>query len=103
MGYLMCRQHLDMEKRISILNQRFEVLQDLFDVLESELNERGGSNLEWVVIVLLALEAFVMAWRLYNRCILDQKSGEPIAVLPILGPVGYLFSWLKAFILTCLT
>merc|ERR1719198_2622870 len=64
--YERCRQHLDVEKRVSILNQRFDVLQDLFDVLESELTEREGSRLEWVVIVLLAVEVLVMAFRLYT-------------------------------------
>lgn len=84
-----------MEKRVSILNQRFQVLQDLFDVLESELTEREGSRLEWVVILLCAVEAVVMAFRLYTRCYVNSRS----PVTPILGPVGYIFNFFKSVVL----
>lgn len=97
--YMEFRAHLEVDRRIAILNQRFEVLQDLFDVLEDELNERHGSRLAWVVILLCALEALVMGLRLYARL---HVAGTPepdggtagdgnhsLAVLPILGPLGH--------------
>merc|ERR1712039_245417 len=63
-----CKAHLDVDRRVSILNQRFEVLLDLFDFLEEELNHRQETRITWVIIVLCALEAFVMGLRLYARC-----------------------------------
>eukprot|EP00747_Dinoflagellata_sp_TGD_P083721 gnl/TRDRNA2_/TRDRNA2_162229_c1_seq1.p1 gnl/TRDRNA2_/TRDRNA2_162229_c1~~gnl/TRDRNA2_/TRDRNA2_162229_c1_seq1.p1 ORF type:complete len:645 (-),score=89.15 gnl/TRDRNA2_/TRDRNA2_162229_c1_seq1:16-1950(-) len=112
--YLLCRQHFDVDRRVSILNQRFEVLQDLFDVLEKELDERHSDRLEWVVILLCALEALVMMFRLYTRlmsgwhhpwhrhptwgshglpnatAVEEPVHKQDLAVLPILGPLGYL-------------
>jgi len=65
--YERCRQHLDVDRRVTILNQRFEVMQDLFDFLEEELNIRHGNRLEWVVIVLCAVEPCLFAMRLYQK------------------------------------
>lgn len=104
--YMRCRQYLDMEKRVSILNTRFEVLQDMFDVLEGEQNERQATRLEWVIIVLCAVEAMVMALRIYTRVVnnvtrQDAKGSgadHSLAVLPILGPLGWLFGMLKQFV-----
>jgi uncharacterized Rmd1/YagE family protein len=94
--YISCREHLDINRRVEILNQRFEVLQDLFDVFQNELNTVNEDRLEWMVIVLLALEAFVMALRLYARCHKGLFSADtsgphdkPMQILPILGPVGF--------------
>lgn len=107
--YLKCREYLDVDSRVSILNQRAEVLQDLFDVLEDELNERHDKNLEWVVIILCALEALTMAVRFYIRFMRSRKhvlldgseflnstgnftedamnTTDSLAVLPVLGPI----------------
>lgn len=65
--YEHCRQHLDLDRRVEILNQRFEVLLDLFDFLETELNDRHATRLEWVVIGLVALEVFAMCLRLFQK------------------------------------
>lgn len=96
--YARCRQHLDVAKRVSILNQRFEVLQDLFDVLDFELHEREETRLTHVIIVLCAIEAFVMALRLYTRVYASgygaSDSGS-MAITPILGTVNYIFNFLK--------
>eukprot|EP00971_Amphidinium_carterae_P209945 4164515-Amphidinium_carterae.1 len=96
--YLAFRQHLDVDSRVSVVNQRVEVLEDLFDVLESELTRRNETRLEWVVIILCAFEAFVMALRLYTRLVVGTPSvfgskflGEML-VHPFLGPAGFLAS-----------
>lgn len=65
--YLHCRGHLDLDRRIEVLNQRFQVLQDLLDVLENELNEQHATRLEWIVIWLCAVEAAFTAFRFYQR------------------------------------
>lgn len=101
--FLTCQQHMDVEKRVSILNQRFEVLQDLFDVLEREMNERNEHRLMWVIIILCALEALAMAFRLFIR-VWKGLSGNgeehtTTMFLPILGPIGYVFNLFKQMIL----
>eukprot|EP00927_Polykrikos_kofoidii_P050080 TRINITY_DN44022_c0_g1_i1.p1 TRINITY_DN44022_c0_g1~~TRINITY_DN44022_c0_g1_i1.p1 ORF type:complete len:626 (+),score=69.23 TRINITY_DN44022_c0_g1_i1:41-1918(+) len=65
--YQSCRDHLDVDQRVSVLNQRFEVLQEILEVLENELNARNGNRLKSVVIVLCACQALVMAVRYYHR------------------------------------
>lgn len=75
--YLDCRLELDIEKRVSILNNRFEVLQDMFDVLEGELNERQSNRLEWLVIVLVALCGVLLCIRLSVHLLPDAL--EPTA------------------------
>lgn len=62
--YLNWRSYLDVDSRVSILNQRFEVVQDLFDVLEGELSARQGVWLEWVIILIIAVDVFFMITRL---------------------------------------
>lgn len=72
-AYQSCRAHLDIDQRVSVMNQRFEVLQDLLEALESELNVRHGTRLEWVVIILCLLEGVVMAFRYYARVWVGHK------------------------------
>lgn len=62
--YLNWRSYLDLDSRVSILNQRFEVVQDLFDVLEGELSARQGVWLEWVIILIIAVDVSFMIFRL---------------------------------------
>eukprot|EP00415_Alexandrium_ostenfeldii_P001500 UN1500 len=74
--YLNWRQYLDLDRRVSILNQRFEVVQDLFDCLEGELNERKAAWLEWIIILIVALDAVIMAVRLYFRFINGKHAKD---------------------------
>eukprot|EP00929_Paragymnodinium_shiwhaense_P053050 TRINITY_DN26564_c0_g1_i1.p1 TRINITY_DN26564_c0_g1~~TRINITY_DN26564_c0_g1_i1.p1 ORF type:complete len:819 (-),score=145.94 TRINITY_DN26564_c0_g1_i1:56-2512(-) len=72
--YTAGREHMDLDQRVSVLNQRFEVLQDMLDVLENELNERHGTRMTWIIIVLCALEAAVMGLRLYSRVLMPLSK-----------------------------
>lgn len=86
--YETARSHLDLDRRVKVLNHRFEVLQDLFYVLETELTERSKSRLSWVVILLCAMEGAVMALRLVTR--LHRAEGEDVRpVIPIVGSLLY--------------
>mmetsp|Transcript_96018 Transcript_96018/g.299012 ORF Transcript_96018/g.299012 Transcript_96018/m.299012 type:complete len:151 (-) Transcript_96018:35-487(-) len=78
-SYLSWRQYLDLDRRVSILNQRFEVVQDLFDVLEEELNERKAAWLEWVIILIVAIDVVVMALRLYFRGLVGKQTHTGVA------------------------
>jgi uncharacterized Rmd1/YagE family protein len=35
--YIKCRRHLDISKRVNILNQRLEVMKDLYEMLHNEV------------------------------------------------------------------
>ncbi len=54
--YTMISKDLDIDSRAEVLNARLDTLKELFDMLGSELNHRHSSTLEWVVILLIAME-----------------------------------------------
>lgn len=58
--YEMMTQELDIEHRVSVLNQRLAVLQELLDMLTTELANQHSSFLEWIIIILIAVEILLM-------------------------------------------
>lgn len=54
--YEMVAHYLDCESRVSVLNQRLVILQELFDMLAAELNHQHSSRLEWIIILLIMIE-----------------------------------------------
>jgi len=54
--YIANRTHLDIDKRVDILNQRLGVLKDLYDLLQNTLNVKHGNRLEWIIIILILVE-----------------------------------------------
>lgn len=54
--YEMIVKYIDQERRVNILNQQLMVLQELLDMLTSELNTQQSSKLEWIIIFLIAFE-----------------------------------------------
>lgn len=57
--YRMMSRYLDCQSRVSVLNQRLVILQELFDMLAGELNHQYSSRLEWIIIVLILLEVVI--------------------------------------------
>mmetsp|Transcript_96636 Transcript_96636/g.277512 ORF Transcript_96636/g.277512 Transcript_96636/m.277512 type:complete len:441 (+) Transcript_96636:3-1325(+) len=57
--YVACREYLDIDKRVDILNQRLGVLKDLYDLLQNTLNVKHGNKLEWIIIILILVEVFL--------------------------------------------
>lgn len=57
--YRMTANYLDIEKRGHVLNQRLEVLHELFEMLGTELNHQHSSRLEWIIIGLIVIEVIV--------------------------------------------
>ena len=47
---------LDTNIRIKILNQKMDYAQDIASVLRQQLSEKHGIRLEWIIIVLIAVE-----------------------------------------------
>jgi len=54
--YAMTTNYLDLETRVEVLNQRLDVIHELFEMLGNELNHQHSSRLEWTIIVLIVME-----------------------------------------------
>lgn len=57
--YALVAHYLDRERRVSVLNQRLRILQELFDMLAAELNHQHSSRLEWTIIGLIVIEVLL--------------------------------------------
>lgn len=54
--YAMAANYLDVETRVEVLNQRLDVIHELFEMLGNELNHQHSSRLEWTIIGLIIME-----------------------------------------------
>eukprot|EP00906_Rhabdomonas_costata_P023872 RCo034409 len=57
--YYQCRKNMEIDKRVEILNQRLDVVHELFTMLSDELNQKHSSKLEWIIIWLILIEVIV--------------------------------------------
>ncbi|KAG6006125.1 hypothetical protein E4U21_007361 [Claviceps maximensis] len=57
--YQAVRSYLEIDQRVGLLNERLDVIADLLAVLKDQLSHGHGEKLEWIVIVLIAMEIFV--------------------------------------------
>jgi uncharacterized Rmd1/YagE family protein len=61
--YAMTANYLDLESRVEVLNQRLDVIHELFEMLGNELNHQHSSRLEWTIIGLIIVEVFLSLLR----------------------------------------
>ncbi len=54
--YNMMANYLDIKTRVEVLNQRLDIVHELFNMLGSELNHQHSSRLEWTIICLIIIE-----------------------------------------------
>jgi len=54
--YHLVAVYLDKDRRVNVLNQRLVIVQELLDMLGSELNHQHSAQLEWTIILLIVLE-----------------------------------------------
>ncbi len=54
--YAMIANYLDIKRRVEVLNQRLDVVHELFEMLGNELNHQHSSRLEWTIIGLIVIE-----------------------------------------------
>ncbi|KAJ6446438.1 LOW QUALITY PROTEIN: DUF1183 domain protein [Purpureocillium lavendulum] len=59
--YQAVRSYLEMDQRVGLLTERLDVIADLLAVLKDQLSHGHGEKLEWIVIVLIAMEIVVAA------------------------------------------
>jgi uncharacterized Rmd1/YagE family protein len=64
--YTMIANHLDLETRLEVLNQRLDIVHDLFEMLGNELNHQHSSKLEWIIIWLIVIEVIVTLLHQYG-------------------------------------
>lgn len=51
----MIADHLEIRKRVDLVNRRMDIVGYLYEILRDESNLRHASKLEWIVIVLVAM------------------------------------------------
>lgn len=54
--FIMVKKFLDIPSRVMALNQKLDVLQELFDILNSQVQDRHSNLLEMIIIVLILTE-----------------------------------------------
>lgn len=63
--YIMIKQFLDIPSRVAALNQKLDVLQELLDILNSQVQHRHSSLLEIVIILLIAVEIVISLFQFH--------------------------------------
>eukprot|EP01012_Entosiphon_sulcatum_P032218 TRINITY_DN4098_c0_g3_i1.p1 TRINITY_DN4098_c0_g3~~TRINITY_DN4098_c0_g3_i1.p1 ORF type:complete len:230 (+),score=53.97 TRINITY_DN4098_c0_g3_i1:83-772(+) len=55
-AYRAVRKDMDIDQRVNVLNQRLQIVNELFEALHQDLHNKHSSNLEWIVIWLIVVE-----------------------------------------------
>jgi uncharacterized Rmd1/YagE family protein len=63
--YVMSQKFLDIPGRVTALNQKLDVLQELLDILNSQLQHRYSSFLESIIILLIAIEILISLFQFH--------------------------------------
>lgn len=58
--YKMISNYLDLQTRVEVLNQRLNILHELFEMLGNELNHQHSTRLELVIIWLIVIEVILI-------------------------------------------
>lgn len=58
--YVKAASYLEIQKRVEILNKRLDVIHNLFGMLSNELHHQYAANLEWIIIILIAVEIVIV-------------------------------------------
>jgi len=54
-----CTEYLEYQNRVEVLNQRFQALQDMLDMIRDHQNNSHTARLEWIVIWLILIEIVI--------------------------------------------
>lgn len=63
--YVMVKKFLDIESRVMALNQKLDVLQELLDILNSQVQHRHSSLLESIIILLIIVEIMISLFQFH--------------------------------------
>jgi uncharacterized Rmd1/YagE family protein len=64
--YMMTKKYLDIPSRVMALNQKLDVLQELLDILNSQVQHRHSSLLESTIILLIVVEIIISLLGLFG-------------------------------------
>ncbi|KAG2443418.1 hypothetical protein HXX76_001776 [Chlamydomonas incerta] len=59
-------EYLELDTRAEVLNARFEVLQEMLDMLRDHKNNSHAARLEWIIIWLLLVDVILMLFQLLS-------------------------------------
>lgn len=65
MYYTMTSKFLDIPARVAALNQKLDVLQELLDILNSQLQHKHSTLLETIIIALIMIEILISVFQLH--------------------------------------
>lgn len=66
--YLQAYSYYEVEERVKIINDRLDLIKELYDMLNDDLHNKHTANLEWIVISLILIEVFVeIFWNILIR------------------------------------
>lgn len=57
--YTMIANYLDIKSRVEVLNQRLNIVHELFDMLNNELNHQHSTRLELTIVLLILIEVAI--------------------------------------------
>lgn len=63
--YIMTKKFLDIPSRVMALNQKLDVLQELLDILNSQVQHRHSSLLESIIILLIVVEIVISLFQFH--------------------------------------
>ena len=63
--YVMIKKFLDIPSRVMALNQKLDVLQELLDILSTQVQHRHSSLLESIIILLIAVEIIISLFQFH--------------------------------------
>ena len=63
--YIKNEKYLDIPSRVMALNQKLDVLQELLDILNSQVQHFHSSLLESIIILLIMVEIFISLFQLH--------------------------------------
>jgi len=66
--------HLEISKRTSVMNVRLAHCVELTDMMSTNLSHNHSSRLEWIIILLIAVEVFIEVFRLTT----SKKESEKV-------------------------
>lgn len=64
--YERASEYLELETRVEVLNARFQVLQEMLDMLRDHQNNHHTQRLEWIIIALIAVDLVVLVFQLLS-------------------------------------
>ncbi len=63
--YIMVKKFLDIQSRVIVLNQKLDMLQELLDILNSQVQHRHSSLLESIIILLIVVEIIISLFQFH--------------------------------------